>query len=46
MVPGALPAAGEGAMLLDSRAVWGVLVLVLDALEEVGDSRLGVGGKE
>lgn len=40
----ALPAAGDGAMLFDVRAVFGVVEL--DDLLGEGEVRLGVGGKE
>lgn len=44
--PGVLPAAGEGAILLEVRAVCGVGVLDLDFELSGGEFRSGVGGKE
>lgn len=43
---GVLPAAGEGAILLDERAVWGEGVLEPEEELWGGEDRLGVGGKE
>ena len=43
---GVLPAAGEGAILLEVRAVCGVGVFDLDLELSGGEFRSGVGGKE
>ena len=43
---GVLPAAGEGAMLLDVRAVCGEGVRDVEPAPPGGEDRFGVGGKE